>query len=219
MKKQIKTAIITGGHPYDAIGFRKLWNSLEGIDAYVQDIENYSSHLADRKFYDVLVFYQMCPQPVDLNQWIKPLSMLNELGGTSQGIVVLHHALMTYREWQVWDKVTGIHDRKPPKNTAEAFIDQPIRVYPSSANSPIIAGMRPWDFTDETYLLREPDEQSTVLLTANQPNSMKSIAWVRQYKQSRVFCLQSGHDDKAWKNKDFRKILRRGICWTHSKTS
>ena len=48
---------------------------------------------------------------------------------------------------------------------------------------------------------------------AQHPKSMKAIGWARQYKKSRVFCLESGHDNQCWANASFREVLRRGLLW------
>ena len=54
----IKAAVIVGGHGYDVPGFKALFDSLEGVDWYLQDIDNWvGSPIADQ--YDVFVFYHM----------------------------------------------------------------------------------------------------------------------------------------------------------------
>jgi type 1 glutamine amidotransferase len=47
---------------------------------------------------------------------------------------------------------------------------------------------------------------------------MKTIAWTRQYKNARVFCYQSGHDNQAYANPNFRKVVARGIHWLAGRT-
>ena len=66
---------------------------------------------------------------------------------------------------------------------------------------------------DETYLMGEPDSDSHLLLTTDHPACMKSIGWTRQYNGTRVFCLQSGHDNQTWKDANFQTVLVRGIQW------
>ena len=66
---------------------------------------------------------------------------------------------------------------------------------------------------DETYTMADAGPGSEILLTIDHPKSMKTIAWTRQFKRSRVFCFQSGHDDRTWANASFREVLRRGIHW------
>jgi type 1 glutamine amidotransferase len=66
---------------------------------------------------------------------------------------------------------------------------------------------------DETYQMNEPDDHSHILLRLNEERSMRAIAWTRRYKQSRVFCLQSGHDNQTWQNEQFCTVVQRGILW------
>jgi type 1 glutamine amidotransferase len=42
---------------------------------------------------------------------------------------------------------------------------------------------------------------------------MSAIAWTRDFKGSRVFCLQSGHDNETYVDPNFRTVLTRGIQW------
>jgi type 1 glutamine amidotransferase len=67
---------------------------------------------------------------------------------------------------------------------------------------------------DETYAMADAGTGSEILLTMDHPRSMKTIAWTRPYRNSRVFCFQCGHDNQAWENPNFREVLARGIRWT-----
>jgi len=66
---------------------------------------------------------------------------------------------------------------------------------------------------DETYAMDSAGEDSAVLLTTDHPQSVKTIAWVRTYKNARVFCFQAGHDDQAFSDPNFRTVVGRGIRW------
>ncbi len=46
-----------------------------------------------------------------------------------------------------------------------------------------------------------------------QAESMKVLAWARQYKNARVFCCQSGHDNQVFADPNFRTVIARGIQW------
>ncbi|MBD3182435.1 hypothetical protein GF312_09100, partial [Candidatus Poribacteria bacterium] len=103
----IKVAVVTGGHSYNVPGFHKLFRGLEGIDPYIQHIDDFSSSPEDvRDSYDVVLFYIMMSQgPTDEDlPWYsgKPKTAMEHLGETEQGIVILHHALLAYQEWPVW---------------------------------------------------------------------------------------------------------------------
>ena len=43
--------------------------------------------------------------------------------------------------------------------------------------------------------------------------SIPTLGWTRRWGEARVFCLQLGHDNDAWKVPQFREVLRRGLLW------
>ena len=80
-------------------------------------------------------------------------------------------------------------------------------------NHPITQGLKDWDMIDETYTINEPGEGCEILLTVDHPKSMRGVGWTRQYKNARVFCLASGHDNQTFANEHFRTVVARGIRW------
>ncbi len=209
----VTAAVVTGGHSYDVINFRKLFGSLDGVDAYVQHIDDFAtSSETVRDSYDVVVFYHMLmegPRNTGLPGYAgEPKAVLEHLGETTQGIFVLHHALLAYPNWQVWNDIVGMDDR-----SFGAHAGKSLHVEIADATHPITRGLSAWDMNDETYTMTEPAGDNNVLLTVKHPQSMAAIAWSREYKNSRVFCFQSGHDNQTWANAGFQEILHRGTLW------
>lgn len=216
-KSEIKVAVITGGHSYDVLNFHKLFRSMKGMDIYIQNMDDFTSSTREvRESYDVVLFYIMLMDgPKDEgNPWYagKPLSALGELGETTQGIFVLHHAILAYPQWQVWNDIVGINDRKFGYHIGES-----LHVDVTAKDHPITEGIQGWDMIDETYTMAEAGMDSEILLSINHPKSMKHIAWTRNYRNSRVFNFQSGHDNVTWPDKNFCKVLKRGIQWCAGK--
>ncbi len=108
-----------------------------------------------------------------------------------------------------WNAVVGITDRREFGYAP----DQTLRIEIADPDHPITRGLAAWELTDETYTVNLPGADSHILLTTDHPKCMRTVAWTRQVGQSRVFCLQSGHDDAAFSNPNFRTVLRRGIGW------
>jgi type 1 glutamine amidotransferase len=203
----LRVAVVTGGHTYDVLNFHRLFRALAGVDAYIQHMEDFvATPEPVRDQYDVVLCYHMLMQgPPD-----GPVkAALEHLGVTAQGIVVMHHALLAYPAWPTWSELVGIGDRR-----FGFHYNQRIQVQVARSPHPIIQGLQSWEMTDETYTMADAGAGSEVLLTVDHPNSMKTIGWTRQFKQSRVFCLESGHDNQAWSNAHFREILKRGIHWS-----
>ncbi|MHB1318934.1 MAG: hypothetical protein ACYCYF_09990, partial [Anaerolineae bacterium] len=81
----IKLAVITGNHAYEVPPFVRLFRSLEGIDAYIQDLDNYCQDLAHvREWYEAVLFYNMHSEPTPSCREIA-----DRLEYGSRGIVVL----------------------------------------------------------------------------------------------------------------------------------
>ncbi|NQT85706.1 ThuA domain-containing protein [bacterium] len=212
----LQVAVITGSHSYDVIGLERLFRGLDGIDAYIQHLNDFAaSPEGVRDGYDAVVFHAMILErggPTDaLQPWYcgKPRTTLEHLGATGQGIVLLHHGLLAYPEWPVWNAIAGMDDR-----SFVHYHDETTRVKVVDTEHPVTAGIADWDMLDETYTMQDAGEGCRVLLRVDHPRSMRDLAWTRRYRDSRVFCYQSGHNADTWQDESFREVLRRGILWS-----
>lgn len=213
MAENIKTAVITGGHSFDVLGFHALFRGLAGIDTYIQHIDDFAaSEEAVRDSYDVVLFYFFIQAgPADEGQpWYAghPKTALEHLGETAQGIVVMHHGLLAYRDWPVWGEIVGIQDR-----SFTYAHGQKVPVSIAQPDHPITQGLSDWEMIDETYAMADAGAGSEILLTTTHPKSMRTLAWTRIYKNARVFCTASGHDNQTYANPMFQTVLARGIRW------
>lgn len=219
----LKVAVITGGHHFDVIVFQQLFRELPGIDAYPQHMADFVASPPEvREQYDVFVFYVHLRTELP-NLGVAPgrkdtfQSVLESLGSTTQGIVVLHHGLLAFPDWQIWDDIVGIPDR----TLHEYAHDQAITYHLADPTHPICAGLTDWTMTDETYLMADAtaDNHNRILITTDHARSVATLAWTRQHRLSRVFCLQAGHDQQTWNHASFRTVLRQGIRWCAAKTA
>ena len=55
------------------------------------------------------------------------------------------------------------------------------------------------------------------LLTTDEPESNKVIAWAKTYQAARVVYIQSGHDHFGYENPNYQRILQQAIRWTARK--
>jgi hypothetical protein len=210
---KIAVAVVTGAHPYDVPGFHQAFWSMPGVDAYVQHVEDYAADAGgNRASYDVTVFYNMHmddPAAEDAPWFLKPLpGALEQIAEAGKGLVVLHHAILAFPEWEPWRDVVGIGER-----IFGYHFDQDLHVDVATQDHPITAGLAGWDIVDEAYTMASAGEGSQILLTVDHPLSMKVVGWARRYGNSPVFCLQLGHDAKAYGNPGFREVLARGVRW------
>jgi len=210
--EDIKVAVVTGEHPFDVPGFHRLFRSIRDIDFYPQHLDDFAADAGGvRKQYDAVVFYNMnMAMPGGEDAWWEQdrKEALEELGETRQGIFLLHHALLAFRDWRLWSNICGIADR-----SLDVHEDQTVRIEIADPNHPITEGLEPWEMADETYTMHDAGEGSEILLTTDHPRSMRTLAWTRRYRNARVFCLQSGHDNQTYADPHFRRVVSRGIQW------
>jgi len=210
---KIKTAVVTGGHEYDVMDFHRLLRSMPELDAYPQHMEDFvTDATGSRSSYDALVFYNMqlaTPGEDRCELGIQTREALEEVIGSQKGIVLLHHALGAYPNWELWSDLCGIRER----SGIPGYTDQTVPIRIAGPRHPITTGLTPWELVDETYVMDDAGKGSEVLLTTDLPRSMKTIAWTRRHGNARVFCYQSGHDQQTYTNAEFRTVLTRGIQW------
>ncbi len=211
---KIKTAVITGVHPHDVVGFQSMLRSLPEIEAYPQNMWDFITNPARGPgTYEVLLFYNMhqrTPAEEDGKFEAAMKETLEGLGDGDQGIFLLHHALVAFPDWSLWRELSGMPQRGG--NHPCAF-DQTVRIDVADTEHPITTTLEPWKIVDETYIRDDADEDSHILLTTDHPQSMKTIAWTRTFGKARVFCYQNGHDNQAYSNPGFRTVVGRGIQW------
>ena len=212
MDTPVRTAVVTGQHPYDVPGFIDCLNALEGVAAYPQHMEDFCADAGGaRATYDAVVFYNFHQAtPTGEGAWYEaPMkAALERIGSTEQGIVVLHHAILAFPQWPFWTELVGIEDRSFSYHVA-----QTLEVQIASGDHPITRGLAPWTQVDESYLMASPGEGSEALLTTAHPKSMRCLAWAREFGKAQVFCLELGHDRTAYENPSFREVLARGVQW------
>jgi type 1 glutamine amidotransferase len=220
VSQELTIAVITGGHKYNVGPFQDFCNGLDGIKSYIQHFEHWLSAGGEdhdgqeaRDSYDVTLFYTLLKGEPEGKECI------DHLIETGQPIFVLHHAILNgmhsgpgglvppEREW--WEKIMGLSDRRITKD------DIYVGPYQIAVNKdhPASVGLADFEIYDETYGIGDCHDDCDVLLTTSKEPSMRTLAWSRTYKNSRIFCLQLGHDTESWENPAFKTVVQNGIRW------
>jgi type 1 glutamine amidotransferase len=207
-----RVAVITGGHPFDVPGFHRFVGAIAGaaFTPLVQHLDDFAtSPPGARRSYAAVLFY-FFPQGAPQGGGIAgdPARAIEDLLDAGQGVVVLHHALLAYPAWPLWDEVVGCAGR-------DRFSYHPGTRYEArvvEGDHPIVQGIAGWEMTDETYVM--PAVEGAPLLAATHPLSSPVIAWTRTCRGSRVACLQPGHDDGAWSRAGFQQLVAQALYWT-----
>ena len=213
MSDKLKVAVLVENHPYDVVSFQAMLDSFENCEVYVQPLDLFIQDEDNKNSYDTVLWYNMnnaIPEPGShLEKYIT-----GELGEKGQGLIIIHHALLCFQRWEVFTQVCGLRNRGEEgfKYTQNQAVLSKI----ADTAHPITAGLGDFSLIDETYILGEPTEESgnQILIKTDNETSIKNIAWVREYKKSRVFCYASGHDNNAYANPSFRQVLHKAILWT-----
>jgi hypothetical protein len=212
MREKLKVAVLVEVHPFDIMNFQNMLWSFDDCECYVQPADLFVQDNENNGKYDVVLYYCMnLPTPAEdsfLRKYIE-----EKLGSTNQGILLLHHALLSFPNWDFWDDVSGMKIRCVD-GIFEFHQNEIVKYQLLDIDHPILSDIEPCTIKDETYIMGEPvvGDNDILIQTAN-TNSIKNIAWTRKYKNSRVFCYASGHDNTTYSSEDFRRILHNGILW------
>ncbi len=199
----MKIAIVTGDHGFEEDKFDAVFEGMDGTEFVREDLSVFVDD-PDRNKYEAVVFYNFHQQNPDP----KTADAILSLADSGQGLVILHHAILAFPQWADFADLCGVQERG-----FGFFIGEKITVHVADDDHPITAGIKDWEMTDETYTMNSPGADSHVLLTVDNPKSMEVIGWTRKYRNSRVFCFQSGHDDDTYSVQEFQEVLTRGINW------
>lgn len=212
MSDKIKVAVLVEFHPFDIVNFQKMLWSFEDCECYVQAFDLFAQDEENQGGYDAVLYYNMSLPELPADSKVRKY-LSDKLGSTKQGILLLHHALLSFPEWDLWTQVTGVEKRCVP-GFFQYHQNETVRTQALVPSHPILRGVSDWAMQDETYIISEPSEEGNqVLLRTDNANSIKNIAWTRTYRNSPVFCYASGHDNQAYGNEQFRKVLHNAIRW------
>ena len=214
----VRVLLVTGGHGFDKEPFYEFVHSLPGIA--VTEVKHPDAlamfRPENRASFDVVLFYDM---PKDISEQEKKdfVDCLNE----GKGMVVWHHAYCSYQDWAEYQNIIGGRYHEKPW-TDNQGVDQPASTYQHDAQirvkvvdpeHPVTKGIKDFDILDETYGGGSVNPEVHVLLATDDPTSTPFVAWTNQYGKSKIVTILLGHDNHAWTNPDFVKLLTQAIRW------
>src|SRR5438270_2676252 len=207
----VRVLLVTGGHDHEP-SFYSLFDSQDGMIVNVDPHPGaYRADFTSR--YDVLVLYDMVQVDQIDGERRKNLQTFIESG---KGLVVLHHAVCSYNQWEWWWRdVMGVrYLQKPEGNQPSSTYkhDEKLTITPLRPH-PVLAGVGVMHMTDETYKGMWMSSSNTVLLKTDNPTSDGPVAWISAYEKSRVVVIQPGHGREAHTNSDYRRLVRNAIFW------
>jgi len=215
---KVKTLVVTGGHGFDATPFFHMFSDNPEIEFTAAAHAKSSASVYERDDllgYDVVVLYDM-PQNITAAQQAKFLALFDR----GIGLVVLHHALVSYQQWPEYEHIIGGRYPEPDPNqggkVTEAIgwqHDVEVPVVILATNHPVTAGLKDFTVHDEIYWGFRVGKDVAPLITTTHPKSGKPLGWARTQGKSRVVYLQLGHGPETFNDENYRQLLRQSIRW------
>lgn len=219
--QKLRVLLITGGHPFETQPFMDVFERNAAITLTSASHGKTGAGAWDRtdldKF-DVIVLYDMPLQITDAQK-----ANLKSIFERGTGLVVLHHALVSYPDWPEYEQLIGGRYPKPPEGEPQVTskvgyqhnIEIPIQI--ADTAHPITTGLKDFMIRDEIYWGFRVGADVHPLLKTTHPKSGSTLMWTRTQGASRVVYLQSGHGSTAYSNETYRTLVERSIAWVAKK--
>jgi len=205
----IRVLVVTGGHGYPTSFYTVFEQSGIAWDHAVSSEEAYRRDLRER--YDVLVLYDM---PKTLSETGR--QNLRAFAEADNGIVVVHHAIVSYTDWDWYRDLIGGRYLEQPQAGQPASTyrhDEQMRIAITRVH-PVTEGLAPFSVLDETYKGMWLAPTNAVLLTTDNPTGDPPVAWVSAYAHSRVVTIQLGHGPESHRDTSYRRLMLNAIRWS-----
>jgi len=189
--RKIKVLVLTGGHGFKAEPFFKMFadnpeitftNASQGKSAEAYEREDLFS-------YDVVLLYDSPSNITDAQK-----ERFLELFDKGIGVIVLHHAYLSYPMWGEYERIAGgkyvyLNEQMVNGITSSTYkggVDIPVTV---AAKHPVTDGLQDFILRDELYSNMHMLNNAKPLLK----DGDEWLAWYRTEKKSRVFGTILGH--------------------------
>jgi type 1 glutamine amidotransferase len=210
--------LVTGGHAFEQEPFLRVFQSQTNLALTTAAHDGPGATVFERPDllqFEVVVLYDM-PKTITEPQKAGFRSLL----ASGVGLVVLHHALVSYQHWPDYERIIGgrypEEDGKSgvvtPQVGYQHDVEIPVRI--TDRSHPITAGLSDFTIRDEIYWGFRVGADVHPLLATPHSRSGNPLGWVRQEGASRVVYLQLGHGPAAYANPAYRTLVARSIEWT-----
>jgi type 1 glutamine amidotransferase len=207
-EKPVRLLVVTGGHEYSTSFYTIFEQPGLVWDHAVSNEEAFKTDLRGR--YDALVLYDMSASLSAAGK--THLMQFVESGG---GVVALHHAIVSYPDWEWYRDLVGGRYLQEPRDgrPASTYLhDQDFAVRAATPHF-ITDGLALAGIHDETYKGMWIAPTNSVLLATSHPASDGPVAWVSAYRRARVVYIQLGHGPEAHRNDGYRSLVRNAVLW------
>ena len=214
----LKVLVITGQHGYNQPEFNKMFNSFSDMECTIKEMKGDHGTLFDdiSDFpYDVIALY-------NFNQKMNDSQKANFLKvfDNGVGLVSMHHAIAGFPDWIEYEKLIGAtyvlkeqtrDGQHYPRPKWKHDVDMNIKI--EDKEHPVTKNVADFTIRDETYKGWIYHGTGHLLLSTDNELSNTQIAWTVPHPKTKVFFIQLGHDQHAFQNENYKKLISQGIKW------
>ncbi len=215
-EKPIRVLVVIGGNKNYSDSFLNMFSSMDGLcfDTLSQPKANESLLSDSIKNYHALVFYDMTQTISDEQK-----KEFIELTKKGTGMVFLHHSIVSYQQWNEFKNIIGGKYYEGRFNYAPEKISSykhnlVLHVKLINPSHPVLKNINNFIIMDEGYSNIEILPGVLPLLSVDHPDCSGIIAWTNSFNASKVVYLMPGHDEHAYSNENFQKLIYNSIKWT-----
>lgn len=214
--KKINVLVVTGGHGFDRQAFFEMFDSFSKISYTELEQPEANGQLGtiDLETFDAVVFYDM---PKVISEADK--KNYDKLILAGKGLVFLHHSLASYQQWDEYISYIGgkYHEEKDSPKSSTYQHDVTFKIHITDPSHPVTKGISDFEILDEVYGNTEVLSEMTPLLTTGHPESNRVIGWIHQKGNSRIVYIQPGHNQHAFTNNSYCKLVQQAIAYVAKK--
>ena len=212
-KSALRVLMSVGGVGYHTDIVRMLRQN-ENIDLVVRDFDEDPAIFTDESLQDidaVLMYHR--DNEADVTERKALVDFLKGGGG----VVVLHHSIANYSDWEGWwrDHVGGLyalHGNRTfsPSRYFAGFEGVAVK----TDEHPVTKRFgRAWRYMDESYQNLWISEDVEPLLRTTAFGSDELLAWVGPSKAGRVVFIQPGHENRIMREPIYLNLLEDALVW------
>ncbi len=162
--------------------------------------------------YDIII-HNECFASTDDPEYIRKITAAHAAGKPA---MVIHCAMHTYRASKEddWREFLGVttrrHDHQSHYPVKPAAADHPVmKGFPASWTTP----------SDELYIIEKfwPNSKALATSVSEEDGKTYPVAWVNEYKGTRVFGTTFGHSDETFRDPVFLNLLSNAFVWATEK--
>lgn len=206
--ESLRVVLLTGGHAYQRAAYLDMFEGMPELQlTHVEHRGSTASgweHPSIEDCHAVLLY--------DLQQHVtgSQQACLLELLARGAGLLVTHHALVSFQDWPEYERIIGGRYVEGAQGTAPVSsyrldVDVPVQIV--DVAHPVTRGVRDFALRDEIYADFRVSPDVTPLLVTSQAESGNPLGWTRSEGAARIVYLQPGHGPETYGSPEYRQLL------------